>query len=646
LPRHSRPGRKRFSFLSGSLVSLPLALSGFSGTALSQAGGPSPAELAGLSIEELASVQITTVSRRPQAVADTPAALFVITAEDIRRSGALTLPEALRLAPNLHVARLTSSRYAISARGQNATVANKLLVMIDGRSVYTPLFSGVFWSVQDLMLDDVERIEVLSGPGAAQWGSNAVNGVINVITRNAADTQGTLVSGIAGNRAQGGAVRHGGTLGDNGHYRVFGKFLQHQAATLNDGSRAEDAWDRGQIGFRADWSEPGNTLTVHGSAYQGESEQEEPGLRETSGANLLLKWNRQLEGGSDLRVQAYYDRTERDQEGVFGQTLDILDLEVIQALPAQGRHAIVWGGGYRFAHDRIDNSEMLAFLPARRNLRWSNLFVQDEITLTDPLRLTLGARLEHNDYTGLEFLPNARLAWAFLPDHLLWTSIARAVRSPSRIDREFFRPGQPPYTLAGGADFRSEVSNVVEFGYRAESKARWSYAITLFYHDHQHLRSREPTTPEGPLVLGNEVEGNTRGVELWSSYRITPGWQLSGGYTYLQQRLRISPGGGDPEGVRIQGNDPRHNAQLHSRWTLSPQWELDLSLRHVSALPDPQVPSYTEVDARVAWMPNDNLEISLVGQNLAGDRHVEFGNVETRSEFGRAVYLGLKWNLR
>src|SRR5713226_8886719 len=423
------------------------------------------ADLADLSIEELGNIQVTSVSKHPERLADAPASIFVITGEDIRRSGATRLPEALRLAPNLEVARASASSYAISARGFNNTIANKLLVLIDGRTVYTPLFSGVFWDAQDVMLEDVERIEVISGPGATLWGANAVNGVINVITRRASDTQGAFAYAQSGNLERGYGARYGGTLGEGGSYRVYGRSFDIFNTSNASGATASDGWSKGQVGFRTDWGTAANGFTLQGDAYRGSLDQANNDNTSISGNNLLGRWNRDLAAWGQLQVQSYFEHTERDIPGTFAERLNILDVEFQHRLRPMGAHRLTWGGGYRHGDDRVTNSVVLAFLPADRSLRWANVFAQDEIALQENLRLTLGTKFENNYYTGTEPLPSARLAWKPDPQRLVWGAASRAVRAPSRIDRDFFVTAGS-LQLKGGPDFVSEVVKVFEVGYR------------------------------------------------------------------------------------------------------------------------------------------------------------------------------------
>lgn len=618
------------------------------------AAEPRVADLVDLSLEQLADIEVTSVSRRAERLADAPASIYVITGEDIRRAGVTSLPEALRLAPNLQVARNSASGYAISSRGFNSTTANKLLVLIDGRSVYTPLFSGVFWDAQDVMLEDVERIEVISGPGATLWGANAVNGVINVITRTAQATQGSLLAAGGGNLESGGSFRYGGKAGADGHYRVYGKFFDRENTERANGAEVRDGWHNGQVGFRADWGGAGRGFTLQGDAYTGKLDQAQPGKTGTDGMNLLGRWNQRLADGSAIRVQAYYDHTERDVPGTFGEKLDILDMEVQHGFQLAASHRVLWGGGYRYARDRVQNSAVLAFLPADKNLDWANVFAQDEIKLSASVELTAGLKFESNDYTGWEPLPSLRLSWKPSTDQLVWTALSRAVRAPSRLDRELFAPGNPPFSLLGGPDFRSEISNVFELGYRAQPSSAVSYSITAFYHDHDHLRSLEPApggtcvsiaTPGSTCVLGNLIEGTTKGIEAWGNYQATKTWRLSGGAVFLDQDLKRKPGSLDPTGPSALGNDPDYQWQLRSAMTLTDRHEFDIMVRGVGALPSPAVPAYTAVDARLGWRASRDVELSLTLQNLFDRAHAEFGAAPGRSEYGRGAFLKLLWRM-
>ncbi len=603
---------------------------------------PAQARLTDLTLEELANIQVVTVSRKPESLSETPAALFVITAQDIRRSGAMTLPEVLRLAPNLQVARSTSSQYAISARGFNTTTANKLLVLIDGRTIYTPLYSGVFWDVQDVALGDIERIEVISGPGGALWGTNAVNGIINIITRNARDTQGVATEAAAGSDGTLATARYGGALFNGGHYRVYGNRHDQNHTERANGSTVTDAWHRTQAGFRADWASGAENITFQGDAYDGKIGLATSPAASIQGANLLGRWYRKLSDTEYVQVQGYYDYTWRKHPTVFAEDLHIFDIEFQHGFSPRKDHNMVWGGGYRYARDDVTNSAVLAFLPAQVNLHWGNLFVQDEIRLQENLMFTGGLKLQHNDYTGFAFLPSLRLAWKPTPDRLIWGALTRSVREPSRIDRGLYAPGQAPFTtLAGGPDFRSEIANTAELGYRSQPGKNLSYSVTLFHSRYQHLRTFESSTK----MLENKMAGYTSGLETWGTWQVQPGWRLSAGLTLLRERLRLVDGSTDTSGTAGAGNDPAHTWMLRSQHDLSGKQEFDLTVRRVGALPSPALPGYVALDLRFGWSVNRDLDLSLGVQNLLDSKHPEFGTAATRSEIGRSVYLKLRWRI-
>ena len=585
-----------------------------------------------MSLEELANLQVTSVSRRAERLADAPAALYVITGEDIRRAGVSSLPEALRLAPNLEVARVNSSQYAISARGFNNAIGNKLLVLIDGRVVYTPLFSGVFWDAQDTLLEDVERIEVISGPGATLWGANAVNGVINVITRHSSEMRGTLAEAGAGNKERGIAARHGFDL-SGGAMRIYAKAFDRDNTVRADGSPVRDEWRNAQGGFRGDWA----GFTLQGDLYKGSSRQPVGDDTTIAGGNLLGRITHDR-----LQAQLYYDNTQRDIPGSFSERLNTFDAEIQHSFDLTPDQVVTWGGGHRRAYDHVTNSNLFAFLPDKTTLRWTNVFAQDEIALRPEWRLTLGSKLESNVYTGTEFLPSARLAWKRDPHQLLWTAASRAVRAPSRLDRDLFSPAQPPFLLAGGPDFRSEVAKVYELGYRAQPSARLTYSVTGFYNQYENLRSVERSG--SVFVLGNKMEGRGKGFEAWGTFQATRNWRLSAGALFLDQDLHLKPDSTDTTGVAAAGNDPKHQFSLRSSLDIAGNQHFDVMARYVGELPNPKVPAYTAVDARYAWQLNRSFELSVTAQNLFDHAHPEFGAAATRSEIERAVFVRLKWS--
>lgn len=620
------------------------------------AADPQGTDFADLSIEELANIQVTSVSKKPERLLDAPASVFVITADDIRRSGAATLPEALRLAPNLQVARVNGPTYAITARGLNGggnSAPNKLLVLIDGRSVYTPLFSGVFWDVQDLMLEDVERIEVISGPGGTLWGVNAVNGVINITTRSAHDTQGSLAVLRGANEGADIAFRQGGRKGE-ASWRVYGKAQGRAHTELASGAAVDDAWDSGQVGFRADSDRGADHFSLNGNVNRGSFGQPKPGSLAVSGTNLLLGtvdtrgvnltggWQHALADGGSVDVQLYYDYTKRVVPPTFTESLDLVDLQLQHTLAPIGAHHVAWGANARYSWDHVQGSDYVAFLPERLNQTWLSLFAQDEIILAPTLRATFGARVERNDYTGTEFLPNARLSWSIAPGHAVWTAASRTVRAPSRIDADAYVPGRPPYLLEGGSGVRSEVAKVFELGYRGQPLPRLSYSATLFYNDYDHLRTQELAPSRTMISFANLMEGHALGIEMWGSFQATKSWRLSGGVTAMRERVHLKPGSNDSASLLRAGFDPSHNLQLRSTYSIDSTREVELAVRKVGALDFGPVPGYTAVDARFGWRLRPNLELSLAGTNLNGS-HAEYGRITTRSEVPRTVAVKLVW---
>ena len=618
------------------LATLPALAQG----AINMAQAP---DLAELTLEQLGNITVTSASRREEPLSEAPAAIFVITAEDIRRSGVNSIPEALRLAPNLHVARADNNQYAISARGFNNVLANKMLVLIDGRTVYTPLFSGVFWEAQDTLLVDIDRIEVISGPAATLWGANGVNGVINISTLAASRTQGTLLLGAAGTQAVGAAARFGGTLGADGHYRVYAKYFDRENLKLATGADIRDASKRAITGFRADWERAGGGMTLQGDAYWGDIDQA-PEARSISGMNLLGRWRRELAADSHVRLQAYYDRTDREHPGTFKEALDILDIDFQHSFYPVRTHHLVWGGGYRYARDRVENTAANAFIPDDRKLRWANLFAQDEIVLRPDLHLTIGLKVETNVYTGTEWLPNVRVAWHPTANQLVWGAVSRAVRAPSRIDRDFFLPGVPPHLLLGNDTFASEIAKVAELGYRAQLSPDASFSATLFHHEYPNLRSVAPLGAQ--LSFANDIEGKTNGIEVWGSYRVTPAWRLTAGLVEMHHRRTVISGRRDLGGMASLGTDPKRTAQLRSAWDFSERFGFDLAVRHVGELGAGVVPAYTVLDARLGWRPRPGLELSFIVRNALDRDYSEWGAAPTsRALLERNFMLRAVWRI-
>jgi len=600
-----------------------------------------------LSIEQLMNLEVTSVSRRPERLAQAASAIQVITQQDIRRSGASSLPEALRLVTNLQVAQINSRDWAISARGFNSTTANKLLVLIDGRTVYTPLYSGVFWDVQDVPLGDVDRIEVISGPGATLWGANAVNGVINVITKRARETQGLVVSGGGGTELRGfGTTRYGGALGSHVNYRIYGKGWAREPSVLPGGQDATDDWHMENVAIRLYWDASTiNQVAMQGDLYDGRISQATAGDIAVSGGNVVAKWSHTVSANSAVTAQLYYDRTNRNIPGTFGEDLDIYDVDLQHATRLGARHDVVWGLGYRLINDRVANSALLAFLPPHVTRQWFTGFVQDEIALIpDRLHVALGTKVEHNDYTGYEIQPSGRVSWRLSPSGTLWAAVARALRTPSRIDRELFFPGQPPYLIAGGPGFHSEEELAYELGYRHQRGAL-ALSVATFYSRYHGLRSVEqvnPPTPS-PAVIANGQYGESYGAEVTADYLITKGWRVRAGHTELRIHIWPNPGSTDTTRGASESQTPDRQFFLFSSLDLPAHLRLDAGMRAIDDITRQQVPGYAELNAKLTWQPTPQLDLSLVGQNLLHDRHAEFGAPATRREIERGVYGLVEW---
>lgn len=621
-----------------------------------------------LSMEELMNIEVTSVSRHAEKLLDAASAIQVITGDDIRRSGALTIPEALRLADNLDVAQKNSHDWGISARGFNTELANKLLVMIDGRTVYTPLFSGVIWNAQDYLLEDLDRIEVLSGPGGTLWGANAVNGVINISTKSAKATQGFYAEGGAGSELPGFAgARYGGTLAPNVYFRVYGKYIDQGNSRYPSGAGATDDWHRGQGGFRIDGQAPAdNAFTVQGDLYRERDGALAGGQNEIRGGNLLGRWVKTFSAESELTLQAYYDRTRLTQPapafvlggttlapaGMFSDDLTTYDLDFQHRFPLGDTNRVVWGLGYRRTEDLAGNAPSLAFLPAALDQELWSGFVQDEWRFSPTVALTVGTKLEHNDYTGREVEPSAQLQWKPVAAQMAWASISRAVRTPSRIDRDVSQAA-PPYlaVLKGSPAFESEVVVAYEAGYRAQVGASAVVSVAAFYNDYDKVRSTNftPVTLL-PFYFANDLEGETHGLELTGDMQLRPGWRLHLGYRWLKEDLRVKPGAYDLNNALNETSDPPQQVTLRTAVDLPGAVELDASLRWVDDRPTHngavvgELPAYAELDVHMGWRPTPELELALVGQNLLHDRHPEYGFAgATRPEIPRRIYGKVSW---
>ncbi len=602
-----------------------------------------------MSLEDLQDFEVTSVSKRPEKLEDAASAIQVITSEDIRRSGATSLPEALRLAPNLMVAQVDSRQWAISSRGFNSTSADKLLVLIDGRSVYTPLFSGVFWDVQNVMLEDIDRIEVISGPGATLYGANAVNGVINVISKSAKDTQGTLISGGGGSFVNGlGSVRYGDKIGQDLYFRVYGMGFGQDETLLANGHESTNDWVLGQGGFRADWLPAhGEIVTVQGDFYGGSMGQPAPGDTTVNGQNIVTRWTHPIAEDTDVTLQAYWDRTWRRIPGTFSEDLNTYDVDFQNRFVLWQRNQVIYGAGYRLMMDNVGNSPALAFLPADRNLNLFSTFAQDEITLLeDELYLTLGSKFEHNDYSGFEVEPSARIAWRPQTNQTIWAAVSRAVRAPSRIDTELFVPGSPPFTLRGGGDsFVSEKLLAYELGYRIGVTPRLNLSLSTFLNEYDDVRSIEPIAgTTNQFIVLNGLRAETYGAELSATWQMLEWWGLRGGYTYFHKVIFFDSSQDLNRGTG-EGNDPHHQFLVQSTMDLPANFEFDSVLHYVDNLDQlgPSVPGYVSLDLRLAWHPSPNWELAIVGQNLLDNQHPEFGPALGRQEIPRSFYGKVTW---
>lgn len=632
-----------------------------------------------LSLEELMNVEVVTYSKSPQKWFDTPAAVFVITQEDIRRSGVTSIPEALRLAPGVEVYRVTSSQWVVGIRGFTSLTGRlspSLLVLIDGRSVYSPLFAGVFWEVQDLLLEDIERIEVIRGPGGTLWGANAVNGVINIITKHSKETQGGLVTLGGGTEERTfGGVRYGGAVGEQLHYRVYGKFFNRDALFHPTGSDFDD-WRMAQGGFRADLDLPErNTVTIQGDLYSGKEGQrttlttyQPPASQivdkdaDLSGGNLSFRFDHIQSQRSDWTARFYYDRVSR-HTATFEDNEDTLDLELRNRFRPTAGHELIWGIGYRLISDHFIGNQTTFFDPPRRTDNLYSAFGQYQLTLIpERLFLTLGSKFEHNDYSGFEMQPSGRLLWKPSPNQALWASIARAVRTPSRLEHDssltgLTNPNSTPPTfirLTGEDDlFDSERVIAYEVGYRTQPMRRLSFDLAAFYNRYTHLLSLQPGAPFtesvppdpdrviAPFFYENRVEGHTYGVEVMSDWQVQEWWRVNVIYTFLQIDLNQASGSVDPFRIvaATEGTNPLQQAGLRSVMDLPGGWELDGFLRYVDRLSSQSIKQYYNLDLRVGWRPTQKVELAVVGQNLLDNHHPEFsGGSAGFTEVERGVF--------
>jgi iron complex outermembrane receptor protein len=627
-------------------------------------------------------IEVTSVSRKEEKLSKTAAAVYVINQDDIRRSGATNIPDLLRMAPGVDVAQIDANAWAISIRGFNNRLANDVLVLIDGRTVYTPTTSGVFWDELDVPLIDIDRIEITRGPGGTVWGANAVNGVINIITKNAADTQGAVVSGGGGSQgAAQGLAQYGGGIGQIGTYRVFGGYSNQGNLTASDGrSAAADGWDMFNGGFRSDWRlSPADSMTVQGDFLQTSEGQtisvvfaNQLPLQRTfndavkfDSGNLLARWNHKLANGSDTALQVYFDRYNRDDLGVH-EALNTLDLDFQQHLKPGTRHDIVWGAGYRLMADNHTDGYGKAYVPLSLTNSLFSTFIQDEIALSHSLWLTLGSKFEHVPYSGFEYEPSAKFLWQPTHRQAIWVSASRAIVQPSREDVSL-RVDQYTFPTPGGGfgvaevignpNTRAEQLFDFEAGYRVQLKRRFSLDLATFSSYYRDLLTAVPEAPfpnSGPgssylifpFVFENIARAHTYGAEAAGTWTVTRRWRITPSLSAIHLATSNNADGTNvPEDA---DNTPQLQAQIRSSFDLSKNLEWDLSAWHIGRLRDGgdgAVPAYNRLDTRFAWRLGEFTEFSVVGQNLLTPLHAEFHNayevrrtLVERSAFGRITW--------
>lgn len=643
------------------------------------------------SLEELKNVVIISASKKPEMVSDVAAAVYVITQEDIRRSGVTSIPEALRLAPGVHVARITATDWAINIRGLNGQFAQNLLVIIDGRKVYTHVFSGVFWDIQDTVIEDIDRIEVIRGPGAALWGANAVNGVINIITKPAGQTQGGQVVALGGSEEQGGSLRYGGIFGKGAQYRAYGKFFNRGDLTdvgINRGSdpadtndaQSSDNWRSGRGGFRIDL-EPGyglaegspDAITLQGEAYTNRYDKEferrsiiftsaastqdgQSDKSEAMGWHLLGRWQHAISGDSDTILQIYYDHTRKDYDPGSGQ-VHTTDLDFQHRLTLGRRNEAIWGLEYKLISDEFDDGPNVQMAPSHLDQSQWSAFIQDEITiLPDRLTFIAGSKFEHNEFTGLEIQPSIRAIYTPCDRASVWTAVSRAVRIPSRLELHgrtsdtIELPDAGPdtpveITAQGNPDLQSEALTAYELGIRLRPAPNFWIDTALFFNDYQNLIGLELTgiDMDGDrynLGYANNTSGEAYGLEMVADWKVTGNWLLGASYAYLHTLIeenRIADP--DIDALISQDSNPPHLFSIRSNLDITPQFDFDLWFRYVGRLPEREIDSYTVFDARIAWRPFPDIELSLVGQNLLERGHSEFSTLEVK----RSIYGKIDW---
>jgi len=618
--------------------------------------GESPI-LANLSFEQLSQIKVISVSKREEKLSEVAAAVSVITGEDIRRSGVSSIPEALRLAPGVDVARINSQRYAVSIRGFNSEFAGKLLVLQDGRSVYTPQFGGTFWDAQDTFMEDIDRIEVIRGPGGTAWGVNAVNGVINILTKDARDTQGTLVTGGGGSSERGfGGVRQGGKLGEHTFYRVYAKAFYRDETDLGNGAGAGDDWSQARTGFRVDsYPTEQNHLTLQGDLYGGELLQYSggaPGQFLSFGGNLLGRWTHSFSEESDLKVQLYYDATRRDSLPATVNT-DTGDFEASHRFALGARQQINWGVHCRYLVNEARGHGGHNYDPIRRALNFAGFFVEDQVTLVpERLRFSAGTKLEYNTFSGWEVLPNARLSFMPTPHQTLWAAVSRGLQTPSIADYDLthYIPGPTTFQSLPNRDQPPTELIAYEAGYRAQLAAPLTLDVAAFYNDYDKLGTLEsaflPSPPTIVVTPSNRMQGETYGFESSLLWQATDWWRWRVNYSLLRMQLHLEPGTTDTHTESEEGESPQQQVMLWSSMNLGKRWDFDAVFRFADRLPALKIEEHVSLDLRLAFRPRPNLEFAVIGQSLLDHQHVEFNRspgFPAKTEIPRGVYAKVTW---
>jgi iron complex outermembrane receptor protein len=618
-----------------------MALTGLVGTpAIAEAADVaqpgSVEELAKLSIEELANVQVTTASKRAEPLAEAPAALYVITEEEIRRSPALSLPQLLRQAPNLDVQRVNARQYAITARGFNGyETANKLLARIDGRSIYSTLAAQIFWELHNPILDDLKQIEVVSGPGGTLYGPNAVNGVINITSKSALDTIGGLARASIASNEQNAGFRYGFGLGSSGAVRAYANYFKRDGLPGGRAGDTDDDFEGIQAGFRMDFDGGQDRFTIQGDVFDTKTDMIKGDGEK--GRNLLARWSRELGTDSSAQVQAYYDYFQRDYILVRDR-LETFDIEG-QINTRLGTHSIVMGAGARTTKDLfINDLNPFRLTPSSERLWICNGFIQDTFAIGPRVDLIAGLKVEHSSFAGFELLPNVGVAWRPSDVSFFWASAARAVRAPTRIDRDLnFLP-----ILATADNFRSEKLWAFEAGYRGQPTARTQLSVNLFFNLYDDLRTTELTNGALPIRLANGMKGSTYGIEAWATHQVMPWWRLRAGIATLHKDLEVKDGRVDLAQRESAGNDPEYRFLVRSQIDLARNLELDVGFRAVDDLKRPSVNSYVEADARLGWRVSEEFELFVAGSNLLHEKHDESAYKNGGQLDGRSVYAGTR----